>query len=120
MSTSTTASTITTFLADTEPPNSLFSCLIDRTRNVKYSSTSQPNAKPKQAANNAASTTASSSLVANVNLFYELLQSMPELSKLEIRYFETNNFYSPKTFYLYFHILLSIVRVLLLKYNDYY
>lgn len=68
-----------TFLGGTaEPLNSIYSCLIDRNRIVKYTSTSnQSKSKNSQPQ--------TSNFLANVNLFYELLQSMPELSKFEIR-----------------------------------
>lgn len=51
-----------------------FTCLIDRNRLVKYTSQSKSFHTFPQ----------STSIIANMNNFYELLQSMPELSKLEI------------------------------------
>jgi hypothetical protein len=52
-----------------------FTCLIDRNRLVKYTSKSKSFHTFPQ----------STSIIANMNNFYELLQSMPELSKLEIK-----------------------------------
>ncbi len=56
-------------------PNSNFTCIIDRNRLIKYTSKSKSAHVMPQ----------SISIISNVNIFYELLQSMPELSKLEIK-----------------------------------
>jgi hypothetical protein len=55
--------------------NTNFTCIIDRNRMIKYTSKSKSAHVFPQ----------STSIISNVNIFYELLQSMPELSKLEIK-----------------------------------
>ena len=55
--------------------NTNFTCIIDRNRLIKYTSKSKSTHVLPQ----------STSIISNVNIFYELLQSMPELSKLEIK-----------------------------------
>ena len=52
-----------------------FACVIDRNRLLKYTFKSKSSHALPQ----------STAVISNVNIFYELLQSMPELSKLEIK-----------------------------------
>lgn len=62
---------------------STFSCVIDRARMIKYSSaTSVP---PSKASKIVKPLTITPAISSNMNLFYELMQSMPEISKLQIR-----------------------------------
>ena len=64
--------------------NSAYYCIVDRNRLIKYSSTSSSGlSKLKSASSNVLPQ--SSSIISNINLFYDLLQSMPELSKVEIK-----------------------------------
>ncbi len=62
--------------------NNSLSCIIDRNRLIKYASPMfQQQFFLKQSNNN----NNSNRLSNNLNLFYELIKSMPELSNLEVR-----------------------------------
>ncbi len=86
--------------------NTFFSCVIDRNRIIKHSqsysskqqqlkqsmnsSTNSITVNPNNGSNLSTSfhlANQPTAIVSNVNLFYELIQAMPELSKLQIRYY---------------------------------
>lgn len=57
-----------------------YSCVIDRSRQLKFNPNEVvgPNSQVQPLA-------LTPDIVANMNVFYEIIQSMPELSKLQIR-----------------------------------
>lgn len=57
-----------------------YSCVIDRSRQLKFNA--HEVVGPKSQVQPLAMTP---DIVANMNVFYEIIQSMPELSKLQIR-----------------------------------
>ena len=64
--------------------NFYYSCVVDRNRMVRQSNiTNSANRSSKLIY----PTSLPVSITNNMNVFYELIQSMPELSKLQIRYF---------------------------------
>lgn len=66
--------------------NTICSCLVDRNRSIKYSkSSSRSSSTTSTQQTNSALLNQPAALLANMNLFYELVDSLPELSRMEVK-----------------------------------
>lgn len=79
------AATTTSSSAGNDSVNSSYSCIVDRHRIIKHSSATATVAAGGKQTNKTKQLTLTPAIASNMNLFYELMQAMPELSKLQIR-----------------------------------